>query len=1021
MIPRRIALRNFMCYREELPPLDFDGISIACLAGENGAGKSALLDAMTWALWGEARLTSADDLIALGAHEMEVELIFTLDGQDFRVIRKRSRARRGQTWLDFQVRNGEGWKPLSGATVRETQQEIIRTLRMEYEVFANSAYLRQGRADEFTRKEPGRRKQVLADILGLNQYEQLEERARNRSRDLDGQIRSLDGQIEAYRRQAERRDEYERFVERALQQVADTEAGVVQAQEAFDSASLRVQQLEGRRTLRDERRRQAERLRSERDRLIVEIERQRLLYARAAERIARHDEIRAGATALQAAREQRERLETLRDQYDQLQRAREVQLQALRDNETNLRAELRIVEGELRGLRERAARRPKIQEQIAQLTADLGRFSTIERDLAAARDQRNDLGTRSQTIGKLQLQRADALKLIEIRADALTTAREEKKRLIRDATERLRAEPRLRDELEQARRARSELDALGTAMAELRERERSDGERAGALRAECTTIKAQGDDINRKIALLDADAVTCPLCGGELGRDGLAHIEAEYTRQRGDLRMRYAGARRDADLLETQLGELRAEIAACERRLAEQPEIAAAVARLEGELHALAELQRRQDDDQRQLAELELQIMRKDFEPAARNELRRIDAEIAAIGSPDAIAREIQRIDARIDDLTIQAVEHGRLRSEIEGVQARLRGIDAEDPGVYEQEARLQQLQTILELGDFAHEARRALMRYDTDLTALGYTPEAYAAARDAERTLGEWAEELNRLERAEEWMAHNKAQLDADEATLLAREAEIVGAEHELQSLEEELQSLGPAVRRRDEAAEHLRAGRADLAVWQKDLGEKQANLRRAEEAADELQRCQQQRSATVERKGLFDELILAYGKKGVQAMLIETAIPELEHEANALLGRMTDNQMHLNFITQGATKKGDVTETLEIEIADQLGKRNYDAYSGGEAFRLDFAIRIALSKLLARRAGARLETLVIDEGFGSQDARGRERLVEAITSVQHDFRRILVITHIQELRDMFPVQIEIVKTPQGSIWSIA
>jgi exonuclease SbcC len=182
----------------------------------------------------------------------------------------------------------------------------------------------------------------------------------------------------------------------------------------------------------------------------------------------------------------------------------------------------------------------------------------------------------------------------------------------------------------------------------------------------------------------------------------------------------------------------------------------------------------------------------------------------------------------------------------------------------------------------------------------------------------------------------------------------------------------------------------------------------------------CAARREALTERKGLFDELTLAFGKKGVQALLIETAIPEIEREANALLGRMTDNQMHLTFETQRDTKKGDVSETLDIKIADGLGTRDYDAFSGGESFRLNFAIRIALAKLLAKRAGARLETLVIDEGFGTQDARGRERLVEAITSVQSEFKHILVITHIQELKDMFPVQIEITKTPQGSVWAI-
>ena len=122
----------------------------------------------------------------------------------------------------------------------------------------------------------------------------------------------------------------------------------------------------------------------------------------------------------------------------------------------------------------------------------------------------------------------------------------------------------------------------------------------------------------------------------------------------------------------------------------------------------------------------------------------------------------------------------------------------------------------------------------------------------------------------------------------------------------------------------------------------------------------------------------------------------------------------------TQRETKKGDTSETLEIHIADEQGTRRYDLYSGGEAFRINFAIRIALSKMLARRAGANLQTLIIDEGFGSQDGRGRERLVEAINHIQSDFNRILVITHIQELKDQFPVQIEITKTDTGSYWMV-
>jgi exonuclease SbcC len=189
---------------------------------------------------------------------------------------------------------------------------------------------------------------------------------------------------------------------------------------------------------------------------------------------------------------------------------------------------------------------------------------------------------------------------------------------------------------------------------------------------------------------------------------------------------------------------------------------------------------------------------------------------------------------------------------------------------------------------------------------------------------------------------------------------------------------------------------------------------------ALDELKK--QQRDRTRERDqfaadmGLYEELRDAFGKRGVPAMIIETVVPELERDANQLLERMTEGRLHVRIETQRLTKGGDVREALDIVISDELGTRPYELYSGGEAFRIDFAIRIALSQLLARRAGAQLRSLFIDEGFGTQDARGREYLVDAISSIQDDFDRILVITHIDELKDAFPSRIEVRKTPAGS-----
>src|SRR5262245_42090738 len=337
-----------MCYRDDLPPLEFDGIQIACLSGENGAGKSALLDAMTWALWGEARLKSDDDLIALGAQEMEVDFVFMLDGQDYRVIRKRSKAKKvGQSWLDFQVRNNGTWKPISGATIRETQQSIITTLRMDYYFFANSASLRQGHADEFTKKEPGRRKQVLADILGLDVYERLETGAKERARTLDGQVKGVEGQLAELQRQAEKQATYAELVAVQEHQVEEIAAAAAEAEAAHAAVNGRLQALEGLKTQRAGLDSQLRKLREEQDDLAGEVAQLQRALEDAQQMLARRDEIMSGCASLQAAQGERERLDGLRDAYDRLHERRRAHAEALRDAERQLRADLKIAEGEL--------------------------------------------------------------------------------------------------------------------------------------------------------------------------------------------------------------------------------------------------------------------------------------------------------------------------------------------------------------------------------------------------------------------------------------------------------------------------------------------------------------------------------------------------------------------------------------------------------------------------------------------------------------------------------------------------
>ena len=182
MIPLSLSLRNFLSYGEEVPPLDFTQFHVACLTGGNGHGKSALLDGITYALWGQARKSRSDEeLCRIGAKEMRVDFDFALGEKHFRVIRSWRRTKRGVPALDLQVESDGVFRTLSeGEGINPTQRRINELLSMDYDTFVNSAFIVQGRADEFTQKNARQRKEVLGRILGLGRYDQLQGMARVR-------------------------------------------------------------------------------------------------------------------------------------------------------------------------------------------------------------------------------------------------------------------------------------------------------------------------------------------------------------------------------------------------------------------------------------------------------------------------------------------------------------------------------------------------------------------------------------------------------------------------------------------------------------------------------------------------------------------------------------------------------------------------------------------------------------------------------------------------------------------------
>ncbi|UUZ80666.1 SMC family ATPase [Paenibacillus sp. P26] len=165
---------------------------------------------------------------------------------------------------------------------------------------------------------------------------------------------------------------------------------------------------------------------------------------------------------------------------------------------------------------------------------------------------------------------------------------------------------------------------------------------------------------------------------------------------------------------------------------------------------------------------------------------------------------------------------------------------------------------------------------------------------------------------------------------------------------------------------------------------------------------------AADIEPKTLrwtrYQTLIKAFGRDGIPALIIENAVPQLERIANEILGQMSKGKHYVRFETQRELKtRAGLSETLDIMIGDWSSERPYETFSGGEQLRIDYAIRFALAEPLAQRAGSKVEWLTIDEGLGDQDAEHRALVLEAIKSVAGRFRRVLVITHIEDAQAAF------------------
>jgi len=346
---------------------------------------------------------------------------------------------------------------------------------------------------------------------------------------------------------------------------------------------------------------------------------------------------------------------------------------------------------------------------------------------------------------------------------------------------------------------------------------------------------------------------------------------------------------------------------------------------------------------------------------------------------------------------------HGQAQAQADQLQTWQ---DELDQRIFERDAVRNQLAT----DDYGH-AERA------QLDALGYDPAQHQAVAAQIAELSTYETDQRALTQAlRDWPELEQAQTETiREATEL--QTTIAADEQQIDNLKTAIAAMADQLAQEQAAEITLKVARQTAQTAQEKQIGLQQTIRALEDVRRRLNEAQAQAATQKEDFDTLKTLAEAFGKNGVPALIIDAAIPEIEQEANKLLSKLTDGRLTVRLDTQKATKGGEMADTLNLQVSDESDTRDYALYSGGEGFRIDFAVRIALSMLLTRRANAKLQTLFIDEGFGSQDANGRERLIEAINAIRDRFELILVVTHIDELRDAFSTHVQVTKEADGSV----
>ncbi len=1009
MVPIRLALRNFLSYGESAPTLDFTRFSLACLSGKNGHGKSALLDAIVWALWGRCRVSNRADVIRYGSREAFVEYEFDVDGTVYRVVRTVTREKGGGTAgaLSLQVLDAERGDFVVLAEGRKAQSTIERELlRMDYDSFLCASFILQGRADEFLKRSPAERKAILGRFLNLDRYETLARRAKDEWQVCRAKVDAVDRELGVLEDEVGRRKDVEDSIAGCRRELEERSREVERREGELREVVERIAAL-------GEKKRRYEQTKSELETVEAEseevVERLRRIEGELKECRAVVDsaaDIEGGYADLVRARAEERREAEKLELYTAL--ARE-----LHEVRLELGEERKRIEGMLARLEGTSG---ELERRIGELEESIAREQDVRggwERLAAARAELEEMERRGRRRAEVAARMAEvesrldaARREVEARVEGLKERMDEARRRISRGEEAARELDSLAARLQSLEACRKRLEALRDELAEVRAEMRAAAERMEEL-------SARVDEEEGKIKLLkeELEEPRCPLCESQLGIEAKEALVEKLEASLRGLEAEREELRRRLGVLERREREALSVIEELELEVAGMDEVSASLGRKREVVEDGQRARRELDAMAEELVALEKTLEEGTYGAQYRDQLGRLKQELEEIAYDPELHETLER---RVEELE----RYERLMQEVERAKDEARSCREELRRVA---AQREALREELESGRYAPRLLERERELASRIEAVGYDEARHRRLKEKVHSLEHLEAKKEELERARAALGRLEAEREELRRRLKGLEAQRERLSVERDALARETAGLDEAEGKRQVLEASLQSARAARDEVLQRLSALEGELARIEEMACRKEALERERESLARAAAIYKTLHAAFGRNGIQSHIIEHAVPEIEQEANELLRRLSEGTMTLKLDLVVPTQKGGERETLQIKIADPLGTRSYETFSGGEAFRIDFALRVAISKFIARRSGGELRTLIVDEGFGSQDRDGLAQFVRVIDSVKDEFDKILVITHVEELKDKFPVRIEVRKDfESGSTFDI-